>query len=87
MGYYINQMPNGDPLPRSGKVEKLLTIDGVIKMTEPEEFMEDIVCVVDNGAFDAAVYAFNESELNYFKKDDGRDKTWLRIPGAKELAK
>lgn len=87
MGYYINELPNGQKLPSKGKVNKLLTIEGAELIDEPEEWEEDIVCVVDNGPFEAAAYAYNENELRVFSYPDGRPKKWLKVPNAKQIAK
>lgn len=44
-----------------------------------------IICVVDNGMFEAAGYMYNERELNEFANpSDWRPKTWLSMN--KELA-
>lgn len=88
MGYYINQLPNGEQLPALGKAEKLLSIEGAELIKQPSEWEEGIVCVVNNnGLFEAAAYAYNEREMEAFAYPDGRSKKWLKIPGAKELAK
>lgn len=88
MGYYLNQLPNGEPLPSLGKADKLLSsIEGTKEIPEPNEWEEDIVCVVSNGPFEAAAYAFNEREMSEFARPDGRPKRWLKVPKAKELAK
>lgn len=87
MGKYINEMPNGTRLPATGKAIWLEQIPGAKKIAEPTDWEEGIVCVVSNGAFEAAGYAFDEKELNEFKRFDGRPRTWLKIPNAKTLAK
>lgn len=87
MGYYINEMPNGDPLPHKGKADKLLTIEGAEETKVPTEWNDNIVCVVDNVIFEAAGYAFCKEELAVFARPDGRPKRWLYVPNAKSLAK
>lgn len=88
MGYYINELPNGELLPAKGKADKLLsTIEGTKEIKTPQQWEEDIVCVVDNGPFEAAAYAFSQNELNVFANPDGRPKRWLKVPGAKTLAR
>lgn len=87
MGYYINNLPNGEKLPSLGKAEALLTIEGATQIPQPTKFQDDIVCVVDNGIFEAAGYAYSPEELEVFSRPDGRPKVWLKIPGAKTLAK
>jgi hypothetical protein len=89
MGRYINELPNGEKLPANGKADKLLsTVEGTEELeTVPEKWEEDIVCVVDNGSFEAAAYAYNESELQEFSRFDGRPKRWLKVPNAGAFAK
>lgn len=58
--------------------------DGEIIVESPK-FQENLVCVVDNGFFAAAGYAYDEKEFECFNSDDGRDKTWLVYPFASEL--
>lgn len=88
MGYYINKLPNGEILPPNGKAKKLLSlIEGTEEINQPEEWEEDIVCVVENGLFDAAAYAYDENELRVFSRFDGRPKRWLKVPNAKAIAK
>lgn len=88
MGYYINQLPNGQDLGRVGKAEILLSkIEGAKEIPPPDEWQENLVRVVDNLVHEAAAYAYSAAEMEYFKEDDGRVKKWLIVPGAKELAK
>lgn len=43
------------------------------------EFMDNLVCVVDNGFFGAAAYADTEHEMKLFKTpSDTRPKVWIR---------
>lgn len=84
MGYYINKTSKGDELPSNGKVLALLA-DGA-KLTSPI-WQENLICVVENGYFDAAGYAFSEKEFEHFNSStDQRPKTWMTHPMAKELA-
>jgi hypothetical protein len=85
MGYYINENSNGEEIPAKGKVRFLVT-DGAMVIPEPEEWKEGIVCIVDNGPFEAAAYAYSASELEEFKYDDGREKTWLYYPHGKNIS-
>lgn len=62
MRYYINKNSLGQVLPPVGKLRFLLA-DGAKLVDEPLKFQEDLVCVVDNGFFEAAGYAFNEREM------------------------
>jgi len=39
-----------------------------------------VVCVVDNGPFEAAAFIFNDAEFDAFNEDmDPRPKTWLTM--------
>tara|TARA_Y100000034_G_scaffold107544_1_gene137158 strand:- start:78 stop:353 length:276 start_codon:yes stop_codon:yes gene_type:complete len=38
-----------------------------------------IICVVDNGPFEAAAFCYDEDEYEDFKQDDGRPKTYVVI--------
>lgn len=59
MGFYINDLPNGEPLPALGKAQALLDA-GIAEETEFVSRFADIpedkamIAVVDNGIFDAA---------------------------------
>lgn len=87
MGKYINKLPDGTILPAHGKADKLLTIPGALETNgAPSEWKDNIVCVVNNGPFEAAGYAFDEQELKVFARPDGRPKRWLLIPNAKDIA-
>jgi hypothetical protein len=83
MGYYINKISTGEKLPASGKVQAL--IDDGAEIVNPV-FSENLICVVDNGEFEAAGYCYDEKQFERFSYDDGRPKTWLVHPQAKELA-
>jgi hypothetical protein len=78
MGKYVNQI-NGVQLGSSfnSKCEKLSEMGAV--QVRDSEFMENMICVVDNGFFAAAAYAYSESEYNEFKSPDGRPKRWFTL--------
>lgn len=86
MGYYINIDSKGTELPSLGKANHLIQ-DGAKQIPVPQEWQEGIVCVVDNGFFEAAGYAYDEDEMEAFRHPDGRRKIWLLYDKAKELAK
>lgn len=88
MGLYINSLPDGQQLGSVNKADKILaSIPGSIEIPAPTEFLENLVCVVDNGIFEAAGYAFCENEMRVFLTHDGRPKRWLIVPGVEHLAK
>ena len=84
MGYYINSTSNGTPLPAKNKADYLI-LDGAKEVEA--KFQPNLICVVENGMFDAAAYAYDESEFNEFNNpNDYRKKIWLVHPKAKELS-
>jgi hypothetical protein len=80
MGYYIETA-----LPK-GKAAALKDRLGAIEITTDEaqffikEDMGAVVCVVDNGPFEAAAYCYNLAEFRVFNNpEDDRPKTWLLV--------
>ena len=84
MGYYINHISTGKALHAIGKADALIA-DGAVEVSG-DEFVPNMICVVDNGIFEAAAYAYDEDEYNVFKRPDGRPKQWLTHPQAKLLS-
>lgn len=78
MGRYINQTTNG-PVTASAKAKiEAIVNDGGVVIPQPTEFVPNLVCVVDNGAFGAAAYAFDEREMKVFQyHGDYRPKVWI----------
>ncbi len=76
MGYYIE-------VPRNkGKAQQIVELYGGQIVFRPPSFEditpdEAIICVVDNGPFEAAAFAFNQDELHVFTHMDGRPRTWV----------
>jgi len=83
MGLYINKNSKGEILPNLGKVQALINDGAVIT---DERFKENLVCVVEQGLFDAAAYMYSENEHEEFIYTV-RTRTWLVYDKAKELAK
>lgn len=84
MGYYINSTSKGVPLPKCNKADYLI-LDGAKEVKA--EFQPNLICVVENGFFDAAGYAFNKDEFEVFNDPgDYRSKRWLVHPMAAELS-
>jgi len=75
MGFYIED-------PANGKAKFIETkYDGMI-IPQPTSFDKvpesmALICVVDNGSFEAAGYCFDEREFGAFTHPDPRHKTWL----------
>lgn len=87
MGYYINKV-NGVMLPALGKAHALIDLADAQPIDEPKEWVENLVCVVNNGLFEAAAYIPDTAELiDFTMPHDYRGKQWMIVPNAKELAK
>lgn len=84
MGYYINKDSRGTSLDSNSKVKQLL--DDGAEIVSGDEFVPNLICVIDNSIFQAAGYCFSEREYEAFKEPDGRRRTWLTHPKAAELA-
>lgn len=80
MGAYINP-PNGDD-----KILWLMQHATEAHSHDPQTLMEQCpidnlpVCLVDNGAFQAAAIGFNAEEVKEFAVPDGRMKLWYYAP-------
>lgn len=85
MGYYINSIGDKDA-PVVGKAEFLIENGKAREIARPSVWIPDLVCVVENGLFDAAAYAFSPEEFAEFSRNDGRFKTWLIVPDAAKLS-
>lgn len=87
MGKYINETSFGAiGTSASAKCASIIA-DGGIEISTPSEFIDNIVCVVDNGYFGAAAYAYDKNELSVFKRFDGRPKRWFIWDKVKQFAK
>jgi len=76
MGYYI-QTPEA-----SNKAKQLEDLHGAILLPEPpkiENFptKQAIICIVNNGNFEAAAFCYSLEELEVFLLEDGRPKLWM----------
>lgn len=79
MGYYI------ETGTRHGKAEQIMdSLDAVeISQAEARTFLEEgvdyaVICVVDNGPFEAAAYCHSLKEYEQFTlPHDDRPKIWL----------
>ena len=86
MGYYINHTKAG-PLPPKSKAAALIANEDAVEVMSPE-FNPDValICVVDNGSFEAAGFCFSREEMMEFSKTY-RPTRWLTmdLARAKEL--
>ncbi len=76
MGYYIEVPKN------KGKAQQIVELYGGRIVFIPPTFEdispdEAIICVVDNGPFEAAAFCYNQGELLEFTSYEGRPKTWV----------
>lgn len=81
MGVYIQHDSEGKNLPMKGKA-LALKLDGAT-VVSGTEFVPNMICVVENGSFDAAGWAFDEREFEAFHygeyKRDKRVRTWFVV--------
>lgn len=84
MGRYINKTSTGEELSRK-KVEDLIK-DGAKEILPPTEWRPGLVCVADNGSFEAAGYAFDERQMKIMLTPDHRKTVWLEYSHAEALA-
>ena len=95
MGIYISKNSHGKVLRDHDKVSDLHE-DGAHLLTLEEvkvlEYEPDVlICIVDNGSFQAAAFIYDKKEFQTFytykeKYIDGRPYYWMRHPKAKELS-
>ena len=86
MGYYINKNSKGENLQPHNKAYQLIS-DGAKEINNPRQVVDDMVCVVENGMFDAAAYIYNQKEFEAFNDPiDLRRKTWLKYEHASSLS-
>lgn len=94
MGFYINNLPDGRKLAPKNKYHELLTSipESWVPVTRdgkgiPVRWHPDLVCVVENPQFDAALHVVTQAEFDYIIfNPDPRRKKWLIIPQAHKLS-
>jgi hypothetical protein len=80
MGYYIQ---TSQPKNKAAAIKQ--DFDAIeVTVDEAEFFIKEqmgaVVCVVDNGPFEAAAYCYNLDEFRAFTlSEDDRPKTWLYV--------
>lgn len=86
MGYYIQC-----DKPRNKAQQIAEKLDGIeISRDEAEMIIKEqlgaVICVVDNGPFEAAAYIYNLDEFRQFSRpEDNRPKTWLVVNNIEEI--
>jgi hypothetical protein len=86
VGYYIEtNTPHG-------KAEQIMQTLGGTEVTQEEaemiikEDMGAVICVVDNGPFEAAAYCYNLDEFRAFTHpSDDRPKKWIVVDNKEEV--
>ena len=81
MGYYIEG-------PVHGKLQHICEKYKGIQIPKPYDFSvvpkdSALICVVNNGPFEAAAYCYNEQEFLAFKNDGTRPKKWIIVKNKK----
>jgi hypothetical protein len=78
MGKYVNETSKGGVGSSADSKCQAILNDGGVEIPEPKEFVPNLVCVVNNGMFGAAAYAYSERELKDFTMPgDYRPKRWF----------
>lgn len=79
MGYYLNSIfPQKKDLVL--KSFKCFITNSLVASEVLRENKYAVVCVVDNGPFEAVAYCYNESEFEAFNEPtDNRPKTWIVV--------
>lgn len=86
MGYYIQtaQPKNKAAAIRQDLDAIEITVDEAAFFVK--EQMGAVICVVDNGPFEAAAYCHNLDEFRAFTlPDDDRPKTWLYVDDVEKV--
>ncbi len=83
MGFYIEV-----PQPK-GKAQQLADLHGAIRLLTPPEAFEDVpegqalICVINNGPFEAAALCHNAEEYGDFSDpNDLRPRQWMLLEKA-----
>jgi len=88
MGRYVNETSNGMVGASADSKCKSLIADGAIEIPVPKEFVPNLVCVVNNGMFGAAAYAYSEREMRDFQDPrDHRPVRWFIWDKVEQFAK
>ena len=90
MGMYINYTSKGDKLPDTGKFQALNRAGDIEEFffAWPEKWEPNLVCIVNNGNFEAAAYADTPDEMRRFMRpDDDRPRIWCIVKDAAKLAR
>ncbi len=88
MGKYINAI-DGEAIGASSTQKcNSLANGGAEEISQPKEFVPNLVCVVDNGLFAAAAYCYDEKEfINFTQLTDFRPKRWFTWDRVEKFAR
>jgi|688.fasta_scaffold61293_7 hypothetical protein len=87
MGFYIQCQNN------KNKADEIISTFDARRVSKEmaEAFAESekaVICVVDNGLFEAAAYCYNMSEFKAFNREsDNRPKVWLIVDNKDSIEK
>lgn len=89
MGDYINVDSKGQRLPFRYKAAQLIKDGAELLLETPKAWEPNLVCVVNNGDFEAAAYVRHARDLQDFSDptDYMRPKVWLKYAHAEALSK
>lgn len=76
MGLYLEKLSTGERLRSLHRADQLIA-DGATEVKYPQTYDPHLVCVVQNGPFDAAGWAYSKREMQVFARLDGRPRRWL----------
>ena len=85
MGKYINAV-NGKAIGSSFEAKCANLKEAGAVPNSGDEYVPNLICVVDNGPFAAAGYAYSESEYDEFARPDGRPRKWFTLENAESFA-
>ncbi len=85
MGKYINVI-DGMPLGSSFESKCRALIENGAEQVSGSDYLQNMICVVDNGLFAAAGWAYNEDEWKAFNYPCGRRKQWFVMDGVENYA-
>ena len=76
MGHYV-EVPNNKQ--KAGQLMKIYGAELTDCPASLSEIPKDkaLICVVDNGLFEAAAFCYSDDELHEFSQADGRPKNWM----------
>jgi hypothetical protein len=86
MGKYVNKTKLRNSIGSSFEEKKRALIEDGAKQVPSTPFIENMVCLVDNGFFAAAAYMYSEDEFEDFKDGSGRHMEYFEYENVKEVA-